>query len=233
MKRHLQHNAGWFRDRLRQVNRTQADLSRFLKKDKGTISNMISGKRPLALSEIEPLARFLGCSTNDVLGAAGVSVSAQTAELESSHESIRELEMRSATGIGMVASLDGDDADQGVLEGSAVRDTWILPGHYARIDLGVSRQAAYIVEVQGDSMEPTLCSGDRVMIDVAQRTPSPPGIFALWDGVGVAVKRIELLLNTATPTLRVASDSPHLDDVTASLTDINIIGRVVWMGRKF
>jgi phage repressor protein C with HTH and peptisase S24 domain len=40
-------------------------------------------------------------------------------------------------------------------------------------------------------MEPLLASGDRVLIDTSQRVPVPPGIFAIWDGMGLVAKRIE------------------------------------------
>lgn len=57
-------------------------------------------------------------------------------------------------------------------------------------------------------MEPTLESGDRVLVSNADRLPSPPGLFTLWDGFGVVVKRIEHLLNSDPLTLSIASDNP-------------------------
>jgi hypothetical protein len=34
-------------------------------------------------------------------------------------------------------------------------------------------------------------SGDRILIDTSQRLPVLPGIFAIWDGMGLLAKRIE------------------------------------------
>ena len=62
-----------------------------------------------------------------------------------------------------------------------------------RNELHVQPSAVRIIEILGDSMAPTLRSGDRVMVDESHRTPSPPGIYALHDGYGVIVKRIELI----------------------------------------
>src|SRR5262249_38086124 len=36
-----------------------------------------------------------------------------------------------------------------------------------------------MITVDGDSMDPLLSSGDRILIDTSQRIPVPPGIFVL------------------------------------------------------
>ncbi|MGH7091506.1 MAG: S24 family peptidase [Stellaceae bacterium] len=38
--------------------------------------------------------------------------------------------------------------------------------------------------IDGDSMEPLLSTGDRIMVDTSQRIPVPPGIFVIWDDMG-------------------------------------------------
>ena len=40
-------------------------------------------------------------------------------------------------------------------------------------------------------MEPLVSSGDWIMVDVSRNLPSPPGIFVIWDGLGLVAKRIE------------------------------------------
>jgi phage repressor protein C with HTH and peptisase S24 domain len=39
--------------------------------------------------------------------------------------------------------------------------------------------------IDGDSTEPLLASGDRILIDTSQREPVPPGIFVIWVGMGL------------------------------------------------
>lgn len=109
---------------------------------------------------------------------------------------------------------------------------WSFPGSYLNAELRVKSDAARIIEVQGDSMEPTLSSGDRVMINTADTRPSPPGIFALWDGFGVVVKRIEHIPNSNPPTIRIKSDNPHHGEYQRTLDEVNIIGRLVWYARR-
>ncbi len=119
-----------------------------------------------------------------------------------------------------------------MMETDGVSGCWSLPSDYLYAELRVAPRAARLIEVQGDSMEPTLRAGDRVMIDTADQRPSPPGVFALWDGFGVVVKRIEPIPNSDPPTIRVQSDNTNHQAYNRSAAEINIIGRVVWFGRR-
>jgi signal peptidase I len=55
-----------------------------------------------------------------------------------------------------------------------VRATWTLPVEYLRTELRASD--VDIIAVNGDSMQPTLVPGDRVMINKRQIAPSPDSV---------------------------------------------------------
>ena len=59
-----------------------------------------------------------------------------------------------------------------------------------------------IISIDGDSMEPVLQGGDKVLIDTSRTAPSPPGIFVLHDGLGLVAKQIEYVPNTEPPSLK-------------------------------
>ena len=146
---------------------------------------------------------------------------------------IPEIDVRGGMGGGGEAAIAYvPDGTGGLMETDAVRGCWSLPGDYLRAELRVDTRATRIIEVQGDSMEPTLRPGDRVMMNTADKCPSPPGVFALWDGFGVVVKRLETVPNSDPPTLRVQSDNPNHRAYERTAEEINIIGRVVWFGRR-
>ena len=119
-----------------------------------------------------------------------------------------------------------------MMEADDVRGNWSLPEDYLRSELRVDTKAARVIEVQGDSMEPTLRAGDRVMINMADKRPTPPGVFALWDGFGVVVKRIEHIPNSNPPTIKVKSDNTLHDEYQRTSEEVNIIGRVIWYARR-
>jgi phage repressor protein C with HTH and peptisase S24 domain len=114
----------------------------------------------------------------------------------------------------------------------AVKAEWSIPAEYLRYELGVSSANYGILETVGDSMDPTIVSGDRVMVDFDDRTPSPPGIFALWDGLGTVIKRVEHIPNSNPLTFRIISDNTRYDSYERTAEEINVIGRVIWRATR-
>lgn len=146
---------------------------------------------------------------------------------------ILEIDVRAGMGGGGEAPIEYvSDGNGGHITTDAVRGTWSLPNEYLNSELRVEANATRIIEVQGDSMEPTLRSGDRVMINTRDKRPSPPGIFALWDGYGVVVKRLELVPNIEPATVRIISDNQNHSHYERTADEVHLIGRVVWFARR-
>ncbi len=150
------------------------------------------------------------------------------------YPAIREVTPRAGMGAGGIdfESLNVTDANGNVMSEDVIAGRWWLPDDYLARELKVSAKTAWIIEVQGDSMEPTLRSGDRVMVDMAQKRPSPPGIFALWDGLGIVVKRLEYVPGSDPATVEIISDNAHHKPYSRTVEEAHIIGRVVWYARK-
>jgi phage repressor protein C with HTH and peptisase S24 domain len=72
---------------------------------------------------------------------------------------------------------------------------WLFPEAMVRHDRARPNELRMIT-VDGDSMDPLLSSGDRILIDTSQRVPVPPGIFVIWDGMGLVAKRVEHIPNS-------------------------------------
>lgn len=105
------------------------------------------------------------------------------------------------------------------------RRSWI------RHTLGADPDSLRLMRVEGDSMAPTLCAGDALLVDTAAVQASPPGIFVLYDGYGLTPRRLELLAHLPHPRIRVISDNPQYTVYDRSPEDIRIMGRVVWFAR--
>ena len=89
-----------------------------------------------------------------------------------------------------------------------------------------------VITIDSDSMEPELSSGDRIMVDTTQRVPVPPGIFVIWDGMGIVAKRIEHILSSDPAKLRIMSVNPDYETYERDAEEVNVIGRVVWSARR-
>lgn len=178
------------------------------------------------------LARALGCSISDLTGD---KPSAIPADLEHVPPipGVPEIDVIAGMGGGGESFVESFITPNGAdIQADAVRDYWGIPDEYLSGELRISRKRARIIEVKGDSMEPTLKGGDRVMIDVGDQNPTPGGPFAIWDGFGVAVKRLERIEKSDPPAFEVISDNPAHKTKILTAEEIRIIGRVIWFARR-
>lgn len=90
--------------------------------------------------------------------------------------------------------------------------------------------ALAFVRVRGDSMIPTLVNGDWMMVDTTKREVALGGMFLLRDGETLMVKRVEPL--PLSGHILVKSDNPLVPAFEAGPDQIEIMGRVVWIGRR-
>jgi phage repressor protein C with HTH and peptisase S24 domain len=84
-----------------------------------------------------------------------------------------------------------------------------------------------IAEVRGDSVVPTLYSGQMMTVHTQDRRPAPPGKFHARDGMGLAVKRVESIPGRSLPTVRIKSDNPRYETCERTLNEARINGRVI------
>lgn len=143
--------------------------------------------------------------------------------------SIVEIDVRAGLGGGGEAGSHPVNVG-GIMHADDIKAVWNLPEAYVRTELRASPAAVRIVEVIGDSMSPTLESGDRVAINTEDINPSPPGVFALWDGFGLVIKRLERIFGS--DRLRVISDNPAHQIVELAAEEIRIVGRACWRAHR-
>jgi len=117
-------------------------------------------------------------------------------------------------------------------EHESIRDVWQFSHRYLVDEMRLRAGQLAVVQVEGDSMEPTLRSGDRVLVDHSDRNPARPGVFAIWDSGATVVKRLERVPASDPPQITLLSDNPHHKEYTVPADLVNVIGRVVWVARR-
>jgi len=96
---------------------------------------------------------------------------------------------------------------------------------------GVSPSNMSLIKVQGDSMEPTLLSGDLVLVDHSRTVVAPQGgIYAIATDHEIMIKRIQVLFHQN--KLKIISDNPRYEPIEADPGQIRINGRAIWYGRE-
>ena len=193
------------------LGRNAAYLQQFVRK---------GSPRKLEENDRRTLATFFGVDEAE-LGAPGAPAVA-TATIRpgarmSSAEwvDIPRLALGASAGPGAVA------ADEDAGERFRFRQQWLRK-------LGLDPAQLSVIEVTGDSMEPTLRDGDEILVDRSQR-PWRDGIHVVRIDDVLLVKRLE---QGAAGMIGVISDNPAYPRSVRAHADVTIVGRVVWKGGR-
>ena len=175
---------------LKLIERNETDLknaSLAIGRNAAYLHQFVYRGTPKVLSEDDraALARFLGCDEAELRHkrrpqrkprakpALQPVREASAGDLPEGLVAIPEIDVRAAAGAGAIH--DG-------LEES--KEVWYFPAPLIRHEFRARPDDLRVLTIDGDSMEPLLGSGDRIMVDTSQRVPVPPGIFVIWDGMG-------------------------------------------------
>lgn len=103
---------------------------------------------------------------------------------------------------------------------------------WVRSCLRVPRENLALLTVKGDSMSPTLNDGDLILIDLRSSRLEDSAIYVIEFADALLVKRIQRKLDGS---VVIKSDNPVYEpEVIAreNVADLQIVGRVVWTGKK-
>lgn len=195
------------------IGRNPAYLQQFVRK---------GSPRKLEENDRRVLADFFGV-TEVELGAPSARPEASVAESGAAHRrrgaadwaDIPRLPLGASAGPGAVADTE---LPVGNLRFSA---RWLKAQ-------GLDPAMLSVIEVEGDSMEPTLRDGDEILVDRTAR-PLRAGIHVIRLDDVLLVKRLE---PGSAGTLRVISDNPAYPGAERTVQEVGIVGRVVWKGGR-
>ncbi len=165
-------------------------------------------------------ARLLNVSEAWLLTGQGDGPDAEAAPHSRKSSTIHEVDVRAEAGAGGIGS-DLSESSETVVE------RWVVPTGLLRAHTTAGHEHLRIIRVYGDSMLPVFRPGDRLLVDTSDRLPSPPGIFVLWDGLGIVVKRLEFVPYSDPATIRLISDNTSYETYSRALSEITINGRVI------
>jgi len=88
-----------------------------------------------------------------------------------------------------------------------------------------------LIRATGDSMEPTLKSGDIVLIDHSRNNVDPHGgIYAIVVDGEVMIKRLQILYPSK--KIKLISDNAKYESTDVDSDHLKISGKVIWYGRE-
>jgi hypothetical protein len=137
-----------------------------------------------------------------------------------------------------LASIEDLPDGRGLASDTAVIARWHLPEDFLAGMLRVKPASALVFTYQSDSQfdpsQPGLAStiqpGDRVIVDVSDRRPSPPGLFLIHDGTGLVINHLEVTHSMSDRngegTIRVSSRNPQYATYEVAPSYLRIVGRI-------
>lgn len=117
-----------------------------------------------------------------------------------------------------------------MVEYEAVAYSLAFPPDYLAKVTRSSPKNLSIISVKGDSMEPSLKDDDIVMVDVSKRNLGYDGMFVVRHMDVLKVKRLRLSPDRSTITL-ISDNQAYAPEVWPA-EEIEVIGRVIWVGGK-
>ena len=205
---------------LRERGIDYARLSAVVGRNAAYIQQYIKRGSPRRLAEQDRarIAAYLGVS-EALLGGPEQRVAAPARARGRDMVLVPKLAIGASAGAGM--TIDGE-----AVEGELAFDPrWLR-------DLGADPRALTIIRVEGDSMAPTLDDGDDIMVDGGDTaTRLRDGIYVLRMDDVLMVKRVARAPGPG--RISVISDNVQYrswDDLP--MTAVQLIGRVVWTGRR-
>ena len=220
---------------------SRSELVRLSGVSKQQLSRLENGQIRLRLDHLKPFASHLGYTPEQILlwgrypGTGGSHVESSDALrdepppeefLGPSPGQVPELDTRAGLGGGGLLARevrkDGSHTDPLKTEG------WLFPKSFVREQLHTSAGRLLVLDTNGDSMAPTIVSGERVIVDTGHKAPTPDGLYAIRDTFErIVVKRLQVLRSSRPTRVKIISDNPNHPSEEAPLGDLEIVGKVL------
>jgi phage repressor protein C with HTH and peptisase S24 domain len=105
---------------------------------------------------------------------------------------------------------------------------WQFPASFVREQLHASVPQLLVLDTTGDSMVPTIASGERVIVDTGHKTPTPDGLYAIRDTFGsIVVKRLQTVRSSRPTRVKIISDNASHPTEEVPLSELEVVGKVL------
>ena len=207
---------------------SRSELVRLSGVSKQQLSRLEGGQIRMRLDHLKLFAKHLGYTPEQILlwgRYPGTGEGESGDPREEPQRRIPELDTRGDPGSGQAkreVRKDGRHADPIKPEG------WVFPASFVREQLHASPERLLVIETNGDSMAPTVVSGDRVIVDTGHKTPTPDGLYAIRDAfAGIVIKRLQVLRPAKQAHVKIISDNPKQGSEEVPLSELEVVGKVV------
>jgi transcriptional regulator with XRE-family HTH domain len=209
---------------------SRSELVRLSGVSKQQLSRLENGLIRLRLDHLAPFAPHLGYTPEQMLlwgrfPGTEMPESSEKPAAEPLLPGVAELDTRASTGTAVgkrSMRKDGRHLDP------VLPEQWLFPSIFIHEALHSTMERLLVVPCEGDSMTPTIASGERVIVDTEHKTPSPDGLYAIRDALdSVVIRRLHVLHSQKHASVSVISDNPKNPSEEIPLNDLDVVGKVL------
>lgn len=120
------------------------------------------------------------------------------------------------------------DGDGEIPDNTPTLTEWRLPTDLVNSVTNAEPERMRIVTVLGDAMSPNFRTGQKLMVDMSDRRPTPSGVFLVWDGLADDIRNVAYIPHSDPPRVRIFPDNiGKYHEYERELPDAHIRGRVL------
>ena len=200
---------------------TQKELAKLVGIRQSYLSHLERGNRSGSSETLRGIARVLEITTDELLegpressdGFANIPYHGNEQFLHGAEVMVPHYKIKYGAGNGVTAS------EPKGMHTLPFREEWI------RRSLDADPQNLVMVDVSGDSMEPTLNNGEAILVDRSRKELKHDGIYVFQTNGDLFVKRI---MRQMDGKILVVSDNKKYESYILDVSATNVFGRVVW-----
>lgn len=182
--------------------KSKADLARALNLEPPAISKILSGNRQIKAQEYLEMRKFFNLPVD---GEKAVGQPVNQYRL-------------STLGPASMSDVAGANNQQ---------TPWVMPASVFNQRTNASPEDIKIFQIQEKTMEPDYNLGEHVVIDLSNKTPSPPGVFIISDGFGHLIRQCEYIPKSNPPEIKISALKQGFQPQILKEQDFKIIGKVI------
>lgn len=204
-------DAEWLKEQFRQSpGKTRAGLASALGLGAPAVSKMLAGTRQIKAAEYIRMRRFFGLPVDGERAVRSGSGNKARGRSHCVLEPIR---------AGAKDLRDGGSEDDD--------DAWMIPAGILKGHTRTPPEKIRIFAVADNAMAPDFSAGERVLVDLSDTQPSPPGAFLVSDGMTQMLRHCEYMAHSKPPSVTISTVSGRSKPYTTPVSKAGIIGRVI------
>ncbi len=112
-------------------------------------------------------------------------------------------------------------------QSDTAQSQWVIPAQIVKQHTDTSSEQIKSFRVEDNMMAPEFHRDEHVLVDLSDRSPSPPGTFIISDGIGFMLRNCECVPQSEPLTVKITALKQSFQEKIAPHDELQIIGRVI------